>query len=92
MLSSTALRTSLTLVLGVGFGLAAPPAAAHPVVPGVALHDTHAWYRWETTLTSTRCYANAYRDVVVAVTFTLQGGSQSFTGYGYWEGQQQAPL
>ena len=53
--------------------------------------EKHTPYQHEAGGPAKPRYANAYRDVAVAVTFTLQGGGQSFTGYGYWEGQQQAP-
>lgn len=41
--------------------------------------------RWETTLTSTKMYANPFTDVTVTVEYT-KAGSPSLRGYGFWDG------
>jgi hypothetical protein len=47
-------------------------------------HAVATWQRWETSLTASKTYSNAYYDVVVSVTFTK--GSESFSGYAFWDG------
>jgi hypothetical protein len=41
--------------------------------------------RWETTLISTKTYANPFTDVTVTVEYT-KAGSPSLRGYGFWDG------
>jgi hypothetical protein len=64
------------------------PAFAHAPGGTVPPHNTHAWNRWETTLTSVLSYSAiaAYQDVVVRVDFTPSTGNGAFSGYAYWDG------
>ncbi len=49
----------------------------------------YVWQCWEHGLTSNTTYANAYRDVVIKVTYTGQSGAAAgsvFSTYAFWDG------
>ena len=53
-----------------------------PVLPTMTVSQ-HT--RWEMTLTSTKMYANPFRDVTVSVEYT-KANAPSLRGYGFWDG------
>lgn len=48
---------------------------------------THAWQRWEHTLTSSVIHDNPYADVTLRVRYAGPGG-RTIEGYGFWDGLQ----
>lgn len=53
------------------------------ILLALALQSTPAWTRWETSLTSSKTYANPYADVTVTVSYT---GPSSFSAPAFWDG------
>lgn len=84
--ASKSLPNRIVLVAAACLSLAGP-ARAH-LSPPAQPHDTHAWNRWETTLTSTLSHSAtmAYQELLIRVVFTPASGTGAFSGYAYWDG------